>query len=338
MFLEAYPVSMVYWGSGTAPKNVVAVNKRLPSRLFATDRYPSNRNNCYASLEYLLLVRDVLEGSEEMERLLCSCFGPLFRLPVRRCAFSGKMVHGLLSRQLVTKKRFEMWPVFGGFPTRFGLPEFSHVTGLPCGEFEAGYEVDDKLKAKKTDYAFWDKLFGGRRNLNLDDLAAMVVSEDSMSPGKKLRICLIIIVDGVLMPKTQKPKPTLKYVKLVEKLDKFFAFQWGRESFWWTISTMIPPKKVLGKCDDPEGLFCSLLRQESKFLLGFPLALQLWAFEAIPALLDRLGGDDSVTLLSYVGDKLPTHTGLVLTDVLAAEHNPKASIGIARQLSLVSTC
>nr|VDC95978.1 unnamed protein product [Brassica rapa] len=271
-----------------------------------------------------------------MERLLCSCFGPLFRLPVRRCAFSGKMVHGLLSRQLVTKKRFEMWPVFGGFPTRFGLPEFSHVTGLPCGEFEAGYEVDDKLKAKKTDYAFWDKLFGGRRNLNLDDLAAMVVSEDSMSPGKKLRICLIIIVDGALMPKTQKPKPTLKYVKLVEKLDKFFAFQWGCEWFWWTISTMIPPKKVLGKCDDPEGLFCSLLRQESKFLLGFPLALQLWAFEAIPALLDRLGGDDSVTLLSYVGDKLPTHTGLVLTDVLAAEHNPKASIGIARQLSLLT--
>ncbi|KAH0925575.1 hypothetical protein HID58_017831 [Brassica napus] len=54
--------------------------------------------------------------------------------------------------------------------------------------------------------------------------------------------------------------------------------------------------------------------------------LQLWAFEAIPALLDRLGGDDSVTLLSYVGDKLPTHTGLVLTDVLAAEHNPKLTV------------
>ena len=88
---------------------------------------------------------------------------------------------------------------------------------------------------------------------------------------------------------------------------------------------MIPPKKVLGKCDDPKGVFCAQLRQESKFLLGFPLALQLWAFEAIPVLLDRLGGDDSVTLLSYVGDKLPTHMGLVLTDVLYAEHSPKVS-------------
>ncbi|CAN6886258.1 unnamed protein product [Brassica oleracea] len=311
---------------GTAPMEDVAVNDRLPPRLFATDRYPSNRNNCYSSLEFLLLVRDVLEGSAEMERLLCSC------------AFSAKLVHGMLSRQLVTKKRFEMWHVFGGGPTRFSLAEFGHVTGLPCGEFEQGYEVDEKTKPKKTNYVFWDKLFGGRRNLNLEDLAAMVVGEITLSPGKKLRICLIIIVDGVLMPKMQKPKPTLKYVKLVEKLDKFFSFPWGRESFWWTISTMIPPKKVLGKRDDPEGIFCAQLRQETKFLLGFPLALQLWVFEAIPVLLDRLGGDDSVTLLSYVGDKLPTHTGLVLTDVLYVEHSPKVSIFYLWIFRKICTC
>ncbi|CAN6894415.1 unnamed protein product [Brassica oleracea] len=91
------------------------VNERLPPRLFATDRYPSNRNNCYASLEFLLLVRDVLEGSAEMERLLCSC------------ALSAKLVHGMLAGQL----------------------------------FEPGYEVDDKMKPKKTNYVFWDKLFGG---------------------------------------------------------------------------------------------------------------------------------------------------------------------------------
>ena len=91
-------------------------------------------------------MRDVLDGSVEMERLLGSCFGPLFRLPVRRCAFWAKLVHGLLCRQLVTKKRFEMWPVFGEGPTWFSLSEFGHVTGLPCGEFEPGYEVDDQTK------------------------------------------------------------------------------------------------------------------------------------------------------------------------------------------------
>ncbi|CAN6968525.1 unnamed protein product [Brassica oleracea var. botrytis] len=83
---------------GTAPPKVVAVNERLPPRFFATDRYPNNRNNCYASLEFLLL------------------------------------------------------------------------------------------------------LFGGRCNLTLEDLAAMVVGDNTMPPGKKLRICLIVIVDGLLMP------------------------------------------------------------------------------------------------------------------------------------------
>ncbi|CAF1708918.1 unnamed protein product, partial [Brassica oleracea var. botrytis] len=83
---------------GTAPTEGGAVNYRLPPRLFATDRYPSNMNNCYSSLEFLLL------------------------------------------------------------------------------------------------------LFGGRCNLTIEDLAAMVAGDKTLSPGKKLRICLIIIVDGVLMP------------------------------------------------------------------------------------------------------------------------------------------
>ena len=147
--------------TGTAPTEGGAVNYRLPPRLFATDRYPSNMNNCYSSLEFLLLVRDVLEGSAEMERLLCSCFGPLFRLTVRRCAFSAKLVHGMLSRQLVTKKRFEMWPVFGEGSDKVLACRIWTCYRLTLWGVRAGYEVDDQTKPKKTDYVFWDKLFGG---------------------------------------------------------------------------------------------------------------------------------------------------------------------------------
>ena len=46
--------------------------------------------------------------------------------------------------------------------------------------------------------------------------------------------------------------------------------------------------------------------------MGFSIALQFWAFEAIPALLECLGGDDEEKLLSYVGENLPQHDGLVL--------------------------
>lgn len=115
-----------------------AVYERLLPRLFARDRYPSKQHNCNSSLEYLLLVRSVLKGTDEMKQLLGSCFGHLFRLPVRGCDFSAKVVHEMLTMQVVTKKRFEFWPVFGGQPMRFSLAEFGYVTG----EFEAGYVVD----------------------------------------------------------------------------------------------------------------------------------------------------------------------------------------------------
>ncbi|KAF8117709.1 hypothetical protein N665_0008s0063 [Sinapis alba] len=262
-----------------------------------------------------------------MEQLLASCFGGLFKLPVRRCAFSAKLVHGLMTRQVVTKKRYEMWPVFGGNPMRFSLAEFGTVTGLPCGEFEEGYVVDDMARVKKTDFVFWDRLFYGRRDVTIADVAAMVASDKEMPPNRKLKLCLLIIVDGVLLATTQNPKPTVKHVKRLESLKKFLGFPWGREAFWWTISGMLPAQRVLGKCDDPEGGFCKKLRQESKILPGFPLALQLWAFEAIPLLVKRLSGDDGETILTFSGAKLPQHSGLPLSGVLEAEHDPQVRFG-----------
>ncbi|KAF8054192.1 hypothetical protein N665_1341s0008, partial [Sinapis alba] len=150
--------------------------------------------------------------------------------------------------------------------------------------------------------------------------------DKEMPPSRKLKLCLLIIVDGVLLATTQNPKPTVKHVKRLESLKKFLGFQWGREAFWWTISGMLPPQRVLGKCDDPEGGFCKKLRQETKILPGFPLALQLWAFEAIPLLVKRLAGDDGETILTFSGAKLPQHSGLPLSGVLEAEHDPQLRV------------
>lgn len=77
-----------------------------------------------------MVIRDVLRGTPEMDRILGSCFGKLFELPTRRCSYSSVMIHAM-----VTKKRYELWPVFGGNPFRFSMVEFGTVTGLPCGEF-----------------------------------------------------------------------------------------------------------------------------------------------------------------------------------------------------------
>ncbi|CAN6892912.1 unnamed protein product, partial [Brassica oleracea] len=125
-------------------EGVEDVPARLPERLFATDRYPCERINM-STIDYLLCVRDALSGTEEMAMLLRSCFGSLFRLPVRRLLM-GKVIHGMLTRRVLTKKKYVLWPVFGGNPFRFSLVEFGEVTGLPCGEFEEGYSIDYELQ------------------------------------------------------------------------------------------------------------------------------------------------------------------------------------------------
>ncbi|KAL0714839.1 hypothetical protein Bca4012_021818 [Brassica carinata] len=59
---------------------------------------------------------------------------------------------------------------------------------------------------------------------------------------------------------------------------------------------MIPAKMIKEKCDDPVGDFCIKLRQKTKKISGFPLALQLVAFELIPQLLGRLRCNDELKL------------------------------------------
>ncbi|CAN6969244.1 unnamed protein product [Brassica oleracea var. botrytis] len=46
---------------------------------------------------------------------------------------------------------------------------------------------------------------------------------------KKLHLALIIIVDGVLIAHQQTPRPTLKYVRMVQDVDTFCSHPWGRE-------------------------------------------------------------------------------------------------------------
>uniref|UniRef100_A0A0D3BUW8 Ubiquitin-like protease family profile domain-containing protein n=1 Tax=Brassica oleracea var. oleracea TaxID=109376 RepID=A0A0D3BUW8_BRAOL len=172
----------------------------------------------------------------------------------------------------------------------------------------------------EENYAYWEKLIGPDRDATIGDLVAMVLGDTGMSGSRKLRLCLIIIVDRVLVPTSQIQKPSLKHVNLVKNIKNFLAFHWGRESFAWAIRTMKPGPKVMGKCEDPNGDFCKKLRQKTLRILGFPLALQLVAFELIPQLPKQARGDDSTTLLTFPGQVLPQHAGLTVVHLRKAEH------------------
>ncbi|KAG2246878.1 hypothetical protein Bca52824_086506 [Brassica carinata] len=82
---------------------------RLPPRLFATDRFPSGRHNIYLKPELLAFIRHVLRDTEEFKYIRSSCFGKLFDLPARQCPSSGKLIHAMLTRQLVCGDKHTLW-------------------------------------------------------------------------------------------------------------------------------------------------------------------------------------------------------------------------------------
>ncbi|CAF1706150.1 unnamed protein product [Brassica napus] len=116
--------------ASTEPEFIVTT-PTFPERLFARNCYPGKpRLNIYSKASVIGSLVKLLRGSPEMNCLLGSQFGALFHLSVSRCSNSAKLVHSLLSRQLVTMRLYELWFLFADKPLRFSLREFGDITGL----------------------------------------------------------------------------------------------------------------------------------------------------------------------------------------------------------------
>ncbi|CAF2150442.1 unnamed protein product [Brassica napus] len=169
----------------------------------------------------------------------------------RQCPVSAKLIHSFLTRQLVCLPKNTLWSVFGGNPLRYGLQEFGTVTGLNCASFPEGYHPDTTKTVVAGKDEVWKRLFGKKTMVTIAELCLMLEEDKKMDHWKKIRIALIIIVDGVLIAHKQQARATPRYVKMLKNLKTFFAFPWGRESFVKTISCMKPPKPSIKNGNDP---------------------------------------------------------------------------------------
>ncbi|CAN7120559.1 unnamed protein product [Brassica rapa subsp. narinosa] len=290
------------------------LDNRLPQRLFATDRFPVHRLNIYSKPDLLAFVHDVLRGTSEFKTIRDSCFGKLFDLPARQCPVSCKLIHSLLSRQLLVDDPHTLWTAFSGQPLRFGLQEFGTITGLPCGAFPVGHLPPKNKRNQASKDKIWKKLIGKHELTTCADIRHMLETETNMDEWRKVRLALILIVDGVLIAHQQTPRPTFKYVQMVDNLETFFQFPWGRESFCKTLACMKPQQG-----EDPSSLVRGL-KQETLHQMGFSLVLQLVAFRAIPKLLKIIPAPhSSLTIMELEEDHLPDHPSININDVLTIE-------------------
>jgi len=298
------------------------VDHGLPERVLARGFFPKDaRLNIYSSPELLEEIAEFLGGSSDFERLLKSQFGKLFKYPVCQTAHSAKLIHGLLSRQLVTKKRHEFWFIFGGKPLRFSLREFHITTGLECRPIPSEEEIlsHQKIVSKPV----WNSLFGSKKDVTVTDVLDMLGKDVKMPDGEKMscwkRFCLLLIllVDGVIVCSNKYLNITPEYVKMLDDVRFFLSYPWGRVAFKTTMERFGPPTL---SDTDPITELKARLRQQSSCCYGFPLALQMLAFEAILLIASKLPDPDDkrdYTQMTY--DDLDTKLILHQKDIIQVE-------------------
>ncbi|XP_002862473.2 uncharacterized protein LOC9298551, partial [Arabidopsis lyrata subsp. lyrata] len=254
----------------------------LPQRLFSEGSCPDGlRLNIFSKATVIGKLAEVLKGTQTLKKLLESQFGKLFTLPTQWCVNSTKLIHALFCRQLLTRKRYEMWMLFGGKPLRFSLRELHSISGLCCGPFSS---PDLMTACKDLGTSQWDLLFGvgESKTVHVSDILEMLTNPE-LDEWKKLPLALLVLIDGVVMCNNRELKITAAYVNMTHNVKGFLEYPWGRKSLIQTFRDFGPPL-IDRKLPHKANAVARYLQRSNNNFFGFPLPLQFLAFEAIPPL------------------------------------------------------
>ncbi|CAH2034747.1 unnamed protein product [Thlaspi arvense] len=247
----------------------------LPHHLFADHQEPvGDRVNSYFKLDTLGVILKALTPDELT--LIRPCFGKLLDM-YHKPAHSDKLAHFLPTRQLKTDRRHELWFIFGGKPVKFSLCKFAIVTGLNCKPISPSPR--EMLKCKPGKIPYWFTLFGGDENVTGEKLEAMLRRSKNLSSEMKVKYACLLIVDGLLCHKSAGMKIPKDHTEMIQDLDYFLSFPWGRYCFEMTVQCI-------------KSRTTTQLAQATVAVQGFIHSVQLVLLEAVPAVLLTMGEEN----------------------------------------------
>ncbi|CAE6074149.1 unnamed protein product [Arabidopsis arenosa] len=191
-------------------------------------------------------------------------------------------------QQLEVAKPNEIWVLFAGIPIRFSLREFKIVTGLPCGKYPSLKKKKKKGTAGMT-IPFYSKLFGLEEDVTVDRAITMLKKRIISDADMRIRCACLAIVDGFLVPTSHYPKIVKAHAEMVEDVDAFLAYPWGRLSFEMMI------KSIKEREIEQLAITCFSVQ-------GLVYALQLVVLQAAPSIQDGPVIDEIIESESEVGD------------------------------------
>ena len=184
------------------------------------------RININCRISYIRDVENKLSGAD-WKRIVASPFGNVVKM-LRGISFSSQTVHYVLFKQLKSKKKWETWYEIGGKELRFSMKEFALITGLNCGSFP----IESSGTTRKKDLQVMEKFFGGPAGpkTTVQDLYERF-KEYRVLDNYKLKLALLLIVEGIFLGGDKKRLVKVEHVKLLDNMDKFWDYPWGRVAY-----------------------------------------------------------------------------------------------------------
>ncbi|KAF4395325.1 hypothetical protein F8388_001712 [Cannabis sativa] len=208
-------------------------------------------------------------------------------LDVSNFNYQIQLIDLVLLRQIHTKRDdVELWFKLGDKAIRFGIEEFSLITGLDCTK---SYDVD-LFKSKKL-LAYKEGIFcmhGLTEKLTVKEVASVFFSGALKDDEDYVKIALVYFFAGYLYGYPQGKKIDNFIFAMVngdDYIEVFNRFGWGR--LLWE-KTFYHLKIALKDGNDTfEQLAKKKMIEKGYKLKGFPIAFLIWLYEIIPSLSPR---------------------------------------------------
>ena len=304
--------------------------------IVAEKDYYHSKVGCLSHLNAVTKLKSWLT-KRQLELFRQSCFGHF--LDIHDIKFAAQVVHSLLLRQCNTATKDEVWILLKGSPIRFSAVEFSIITGLPFGALP---------QLELTSFRLRDTYFDGSSKIRSDNFekqfklicesennkATNPTEEDGNQTKNAnidediVKLALIFFLEQALLGKENKNLIDLQWMHLVDDLEAFNQFPWGRISYERTLVSLQKSvdkrnKRTVQKKEVPKKDGKPKTPTELYTLVGFPFAFQIWAYEAIPALGFRFAarvGQNCPRILNWAKTQIPR-----LADVQKVLEQPKVS-------------
>lgn len=246
---------------------------------------------------------DTILNKDNKDNFKKSCFGHL--MGMKPLQFQGQLMLQLLFRQDSSCSTDRVIFHINNKEAEFGPKEFALITGLHFG-VTPSFPKESNLHRD---------VFKGKKGLVLLDIEKAFEEVGRKKKGKGttvLKLALLYVLYGILLVRDRKSRRIdIRYIHLVDKLEAFNSFPWGRVVFEHLVEeTRRCMKKQLKeyqkkKAIDPD------FNENMKFDYdGFTHALQVWAYEIMPDVADlcatRLDQTKVPRMLQWKAEKIVT--------------------------------